>query len=95
MKYVISGITSNGSYAAVSFLHQVECSFHIVPGKVYHLYRRRNNSVFLSTLPPEDMDKSIQDQDTFLGSYLQEEGKDKVWQVANTQCQPLVSARRV
>src|SRR5262245_43778639 len=35
-------------------LHRARCSFHKVPGHVYHLYRRGEDELYFSMLSPEE-----------------------------------------
>jgi len=35
-------------------LHRAHCSFRKIPGRVYHLYRRREDDLYFSMLSPEE-----------------------------------------
>ncbi|MDH5484208.1 MAG: DUF2452 domain-containing protein [Gammaproteobacteria bacterium] len=35
-------------------LHHAACNFKRIPGKIYHLYRKQENSCYFSMLSPED-----------------------------------------
>ena len=48
-------------------LHRVSCSFKKKVGKTYHLYRRKDGSLYFSMLSPQDWNN--QSPHTFEGSY--------------------------
>lgn len=48
-------------------LTRAECAFKRIPGKVYHLYRRRDGSTFFSMLSPQDW--KGRPPDAFAGSF--------------------------
>lgn len=48
-------------------LHRADCQFRKIPGKTYHLYRRKNAGLYFSMLSPDDWKQ--QPTDKFEGSY--------------------------
>ena len=48
-------------------LHHAACNFKKIPGKIYYLYRRPDDSTYLSMLGPEEWGASC--PHTFLSSY--------------------------
>ena len=48
-------------------LHHAACNFKKLPGKIYYLYRRPNDSTYLSMLGPEEWGASC--PHTFLAAY--------------------------
>ena len=56
-------------------LHRAQCSFKRIPGKIYHLYRRDDESIYFSMLGPKDWGgKPVH---RFIGSYRLE--NDMSW----------------
>uniref|UniRef100_A0A1B6DDV7 Uncharacterized protein n=1 Tax=Clastoptera arizonana TaxID=38151 RepID=A0A1B6DDV7_9HEMI len=62
-------------------LHHAACNFKKIPGKIYHLYKKRNGSgqTYFSMLSPEEWGNSMTDD--FIGSYRL--GLDMSWTPAN------------
>lgn len=56
-------------------LHRAQCQFKRQPGKIYHLYRRSEDSLYFSMLSPEEWDGKPPHQ--FVGSYRLE--NDMSW----------------
>lgn len=65
-------------------LTRAECAFKRIPGKTYHLYRRRDGRSFFSMLSPQDW--GGQSPHDFLGSYRLE--TDYSWTPAEQASQP-------
>jgi hypothetical protein len=64
-------------------LHRVSCAFRKIPGQVYHLYRRRDNTSFFSLVAPDEWSKMGNDPSPrFVGSYRLE--ADQSWTVVVT-----------
>ncbi|MEE4313048.1 MAG: DUF2452 domain-containing protein [Desulfofustis sp.] len=64
-------------------LHRVSCAFRKVPGKIYHLYRRRDNTSFFSLIAPAEWSAMGNDPPArFVGSYRLE--ADQSWTVVVT-----------
>ena len=54
-------------------LHRVECRFQRVPGKIYHLYERRDGKRYFSMLAPHEYSQGV--PHTFVASYRYEHGE--------------------
>lgn len=60
-------------------LHQADCNFSRIPGRIYHLYKKPNDKSYFSMLSPKDWGSKCPHQ--FIASYRLE--NDMSWTLMN------------